>query len=166
MRVRWSGFAAVVLLGCAGARAQGVAAAEPRPLESQRFLRAVQEALSSRGLGMASGRAVRIASRRVVNAAACTPSGRHCVATVDAAERARLAGFLPERPEGDAIACVAGVEGDRGSQVLVIDAEELRYQPDPARATEAEPTVTEVEDRVRRRVLDWLAWLASQGELR
>lgn len=163
--VRRALVAIALSLGCASARPQGVADLPLRTLEAPRFQRAVQEALDARGLQLAPGRRVRIASRREVACAACVAGTHHCVAFVTTADRATLGPFLPQRAEPGVIVSAPGTESDRGAQVLVLDEEDLRYQPDPSRASAAEPTVTEIEDRVRRAVLDWLAWLASQGSL-
>ena len=154
----------LLLASCASTASTGVADLAMRALEPPRFQRAVAEALDARGLALGPGRAVRIASRRELRCAVCVGGTRHCVAFLSAADRVTLGPFLPPRA-GDAIVSAPGAEADRGAQVLVLDEEDFRYQPDASRASAQEPSVTEVEDRVRRRVLDWLAWLASQGSL-
>ena len=136
-----------------------------RVLEAPRLERAILDAVSTRGLGVAVGRDVRIAARRDVRGAFCVGSTLHCVAFLSAAERDRLRGYLPERPSDDALVSAPGVDRDRGAQVLVLEQERFRYQPDPGRVSSREPSVQGVEDRARRMVLDWLAWLASQGAL-
>ena len=136
-----------------------------RALEAPRLERAVLDAVSSRGLGLAAGRRVRIAGRRELEGVACIGSTLHCVTVLTAETRSRLRGYVPERPSDDALLSVPGAEGDRGAQVLVIEMDDLRYQPDPSQVSADAPSAQEIEDRVRRRVTDWLAWLASQGAL-
>lgn len=153
------------LASCASHPGRGVADLAMRPLETPRFQRAVGEALEARGLSLGQGRLVRIASRRELPCAVCVGGTPHCVAFLAAADRARLGPFLPQRTSAEMIVSAPGSDGDRGAQVLVLDEDDYRYQPDPSRASAQEPTVTEIEDRVRRQVLDWLAWLASQGSL-
>lgn len=153
------------LASCASHPVRGVTDLAMRTLEPPRFQRAVGEALESRGLALAPGRLVRIASRRELSCAVCVGGTRHCIAFVATADRARLSPFLPQRTSPEMIVSAPGTEADRDAQVLVLDEDDYRYQPDASRATAQEPTVTEIEDRVRRQVLDWLAWLTSQGSL-
>lgn len=153
------------LLGCASTREIPLGDRALRALEAPRLERAVLDAVSSRGLGLAAGRRVRIAGRRELEGTACIGSTLHCVTVLTAQARAALRGYVPEPPADDALLSVPGAEGDRGAQVLVIEMDDLRYQPDPAQVSAEEPSAQEIEDRVRRRVTDWLAWLASQGAL-
>jgi hypothetical protein len=165
MRVQPLCLLVTALAACAGSRAQGVTDVAMRPLDAARLQRVVLDAAATRGLGLASPRSVRIASRRDLPSAACIGATRHCVAFLSAADRATLGAFLPQRGSAEAILSAPGTDADRGAQVLVLDQEDFRYQPDPARASAEEPTVEEVEDRARRQVLDWLTWLAAQGAL-
>lgn len=153
------------LLGCASTREIPLGDRALRALEAPRLERAVLDAVASRGLGLAAGRRVRIAGRRELEGTACIGATLHCVTVLSAEARAGLRGYVPERPADDALLSVPGAEGDRGAQVLVIEMDDLRYQPDPGQVSADEPSAQEIEDRVRRRVTDWLAWLASQGAL-
>lgn len=156
----------VVLLGaCATTQTGSTGDGAMRALESARLERAVLDAASSRGLGTAAPRSVRIATRREIACAVCIGATRHCVAFLSAAELARLRGFIPRSETPDALISVPGASADQGAQVLVLAQEDFRYQPDAQRVSEAEPGVHEIEDRARRRVTDWLTWLSSQGAL-
>lgn len=156
---------ALALAGCATAGSTGVHDQAMRVMEAPRLQRVVLDALSSRRLGLAAPRSVRIAARREVPCAVCIGATRHCIAFLSPPELEHLRAYLPHPESADTLVSAPGVDRDQGAQVLVLSQEDFRYQPDPSRANEAEPSVQEVEDRARRRVTDWLAWLTSQGAL-
>lgn len=125
--------------------------------------RAVEEALTARGFTTSPGGRVRLAARRDVGCVATFSPRRHCVAWVTAAERQRLGSAIPTPSRGLTVA--SGVDADQGVSVLVLDAERHGYEADPDRANADRPTVTEVEDRVTRAVIDWVTWLRGEGRL-
>jgi hypothetical protein len=76
-------------------------------------------------------------------------------------DRASYGNAVPPHRSQDALVVVRLVGTDPGGHVLVIDDRDFLYEPDPQRAGPGRPGVGEVEDRLRRIVLDYVAWLAA-----
>ncbi|MFO0645465.1 MAG: hypothetical protein U0326_04450 [Polyangiales bacterium] len=143
---------------CSGATMQG-GAHELRPLERVRMVRVIEEALSSRGLSPRAGRAVRIVGRKDVDCDVVIGATSDCVEYANSADRARYGAAIPPHTSPDALVVVAGSERDTGGHVLVLDDRDYVYEPDPNRTGPGRPSVGEVEDRARRTVVDFAAWL-------
>lgn len=135
-----------------------------RPLERARVRHAIDQALTPRGIGTSPGGQVRLGARHTVPCLVRFAQGRHCIAWLTEPERSALREVIAPRAVSGLVV-TEGVEADRGVRVLVLDAEQNGYEPDPDRASETRPTVTEVEDRVTRTVIDWVTWLRTEGVL-
>lgn len=134
-----------------------------RPLERVRVQRILEDTLRARGYTPGPERRVRIAGR---NAVACDVSlvgAAHCVEYMNAADRAAYGSAIPAHSSPEALVVVAMAEGDAGGHVLVLDDRDFLYEPDPSRAGPGRPTVGEVEDRMRRVVIDYAAWLRANA---
>ncbi len=134
-----------------------------RPLERVRALRVIEDALASRGLTPQAGRRVRVVGRREVECDVAIAGTRSCVEYMNAADRAAYGAAIPAHASPDALVVVAASEGDAGGHVLALDDRDYSYEPDPNRTGPGRPSVGEVEDRLRRTVIDYAAWLRAQG---
>lgn len=152
----------VALGACGGATYQG-GARELRPLERVRAQRVIEEALRSRGLAPELGRTLRITGRREVECDVAVAGARTCVEYMSAADRARYGSSIPAHGSPDALVVVATAERDAGGHVLALDDRDYVYEPDPSRAGPGRATVGEVEDRLRRTVIDFAVWLRERG---
>lgn len=154
-------FGLVALTACSGATYQG-AAGELRPLERVRAQRVIEEALRSRGLAPEAGRTLRITGRRAVECDVAIAGARSCVEYMNAADRARYGSSIPAHNSPDALVVVATTEGDAGGHVLALDDRDYSYEPDPNRTGPGRASIGEVEDRLRRTVIDFAVWLREQ----
>src|SRR5439155_8447430 len=90
----------------------------------------------------------------------------HGVEFVTAQDRTDFGDGLPPRRSADALVTVQGTGSNHAQvDVLVLDEREYLFEPDPERAGPGRPTNIEVEDRLRRDVVDYLAYLRRQGQL-
>ena len=134
-----------------------------RPLERVRAARVIREALSGHGLVPQEGHRVRITGRREVDCDVGVSGTRNCVEYMNEADRALLGSAIPGHSSPDALVLVASAEGDAGGHVLVIDDQDFLYEPDPHRTGPGRPGVGEVEDRMRRVVIDYASWLREHA---
>lgn len=148
---------------CGGAQRGGEGRDTLRPLERARVLRVIGEALASRGLRPEAGRTVRVMGRQSVECDVAIASTRNCIEYMGAADRARYGSAIPAHSNPDALVVVAAAEQDAGGHVLALDDRDFLYEPDPELTGPGRPSVGEVEDRLRRIVIDYAAWLRDRG---
>lgn len=152
----------VALSACSGATYGGGERAL-RPLERVRAQRVIEEALQSRGLAPELGRTLHIAGRRAVECDVAIAGSRSCIEYMSAADRARYGASIPAHSSPDALVVVATAEGDVGGHVLALDDRDYAYEPDPSRTGPGRASIGEVEDRMRRTVIDFAAWLRARS---
>lgn len=146
---------------CSGATNQASSHAM-RPLERVRALGIIHDALRTQGLAPQAGRAVHVVGRKVVDCDVHVGATRDCVEYLNDADRTRYGSAIPAHATPDALVVVAGAEGDVGAHVLALDDQDFLYEPDPNRTGPGAPSVGEVEDRLRRVVIDFAVWLRTQ----
>ncbi len=89
----------------------------------------------------------------------------HGVEFLQGQDRADFGEVLPARRVEGSLLTVVGVGDDAHTDVLLLDDREFMYQPDAASQGVGQPTLIEVEDRLRRAVVDYLTYLQHHGEL-
>ncbi len=161
-------FATLALFACASGCERPVRTGglqSLRPLEHVRAVRVIESTLASRGVRIERNRRVRIAGARDIDCDVGIAGTRYCVEYVRGEERARLGSALPQRESPGALVMVAGTDQNAGASVLVFEDTDYLYEPDPDLAGPDHPTAGEVEDRLRRSVIDYVAWLRGRGAL-
>lgn len=152
--------------GCSGASvAPGGSDGAMHPLEEVRAVRVLERTLTGHGQQVTQGRHLRLMGNRDVTCDAWISGTRHCLEYVTEADRARFGTSLPTRRTPGALVLAPGAGADQGSDLLVLDAQDYAYEPDPSRQGEGHPTLQEVEDRLERAVLDYLSWLRENGRM-
>lgn len=163
MRKLWC---AVMLAGlaCSGSQHRYGDSAT-RPLEEVRAERVIADALQSQGMRAEMHRRIRVTGRREIESDFTLAGTRHGIEYMSAGDRATLGSAIPTRARPDALRVIAGVEGDQGADLLLLDDQDYVYEPDPDRAGPDRPSVMEVEDRLRRVIVDYVSWLRANGRL-
>lgn len=128
-------------------------------------MRVIDEVLRERGLAAVRGQRFRISARRDFDCDAFIGPSRHCIEFVVNADREVFGQFLPRASRPGAIVVAPGVDDSRGADVLVLDDRDYAYDPDPERAGEGRQTLQEIEDRLRRTLIDYITWLRENGRL-
>ncbi len=136
-----------------------------RPLEEVRALRVIERALTDRGLRPERGRRFQLAARRDLECDVAIAGSRHCLEFVVAEDRAAFGQFLPRASRPGGLVVAPGAERDRGADMLVLDDNDYRYDPDPETVGAGRPAVLEVEDRLYRALVDYVTWLRENGRL-
>jgi hypothetical protein len=149
--------------GCGGA--QRVASEPLRPLEESRAIEVVLEAFQQAGVQPELHRRIRLQGNRVMEIDVATAGHDHGVEFVQAQDRADYGDVLPRRRNPDSLLTCVGVGADARVDVLLLDDREFLYTPDPEHSGPDRPTNIEVEDRLRRAVVDYLTYLRQHGQL-
>lgn len=157
--------AASLVAACSGSQHRYGDSPAPRPLEEVRAERVIADALRSQGVGAELRRRIRVTGRREVECDFTLAGTRHGIEYMSAGDRALLGSAIPTRARPDALRVIPGVEGDQGADLLLLDDQDYVYEPDAERAGPDHPTVDEVEDRLRRVIVDYVAWLRANGRM-
>lgn len=151
---------------CSGSQSGGEQAL--RPLPEARALDVIEEAFRSQNLTVQRGRVVTLRNGRTLTLDVGISGSDYGVEFFHDQDR-RSAGpsALPTRTQEDTLltAACSAPDGTR-VEVLVLHDHEYVYEPNPDRAGGERPSMIEVEDRLRRTVIDYVAHLRSQALLR
>jgi hypothetical protein len=135
------------------------------PLPESRALEVIREGFDEAHVQTELHRHIHLRNNREMEIDYATAGHDHGVEYVQAQDRLDFGDALPERHvEGSLLTCV-GVGEDARVDVLLLDDREFMYQPDVAFTGTGQPTLVEVEDRLRRAVVDYLTYLQHHGEL-
>ena len=156
---------AASLVACGGTDYGAARRATLRPLEAVRAQQIVDDALASRGLRAELHHHLRLAGRHDIDVDAMIAGTRHGIDFVTGPDRTAFGAALPQRRNPDALVVAPGAEADHGADVLVLDDQDYLYEPDPNRQGPGHPTLGEVEDRLRRAVIDYLTYLRDNHQL-
>lgn len=150
-------------MGCSGT--QRVATGTLRPLEETRAIEVILEAFQQVGVQPEFHRRIHLQGDRVMEIDVATAGHHHGVEYLQAQDRADFGSVLPQRRNPDALLTCTGVGEDAHVDVLLLDDRDFLYEPNPDNAGPGHPTIVEVEDRLRRAVVDYLTYLRQQGQL-
>jgi hypothetical protein len=155
---------ATLALGACGAPQRPEAPALT-PLPETRALEVIREGFDEAHVAAELHRRIHLRNNREMEIDFATQGHNHGVEFIQAQDRVDFGDALPQRRvEGSLLTCV-GVGEDANVDVLLLDDHEFMYQPDPSFTGPGQPTLVEVEDRLRRAVVDYLTYLQHHGEL-
>lgn len=156
-------FALVMLTAC-GASQRGSAPALA-PLPESRALEVIRAGFEEAHVEPELHRMLHLRSNHQMEIDFATAGHGHGVEFLQAQDRVDFGEVLPTRRVEGSLLTVVGVGDDAHFDVLLLDDREFLYQPDAAFTGTGQPTLIEVEDRLRRAVVDYLTYLQHHGEL-
>ena len=135
------------------------------PLPESRALEVIRAGFDEAHVQPELHRHIHLRGNRDMEIDFATAGHDHGVEFVSQQDRVDFGDALPQRRvEGSLLTCV-GIGVDEHVDVLLLDEHEYMYQTDEAYSGPGQPTLVEVEDRLRRAVVDYLTYLQHHGEL-
>jgi len=162
---RWLTVTALALAPIACSGGQQRPAPPLQPLSETRALEVIREAFEHVHVEGELHKQLHLRSNRVMDIDLATVGHPHGVEYLQAQDRADFGDVLPQRRNPDALLTCVGIGDDASIDVLLLDDHDFMYQTDPAFYASGQPTLVEVEDRLRRQVIDYLSYLQHHGEL-
>lgn len=154
---------AFVVTACGGAQRTETHALQPLP--ESRALEVIVEAYRQVGVEPEFHRRIQLQGGREMEIDVATQGHDHGVEFVQAQDRADFGASLPQRRTEGSLLTLTGVGPDAAVDVLLLDDREFMYEPEVEHAGAGRPTMLEVEDRLRRAVVDYLTYLRTHGQL-
>lgn len=164
--MRFASIAAVIAMASSACAAPQHREPPPLvPLPESRALEVIREGFDEVHVAPEMHRHLHLRDNHDMEIDFATQGHDHGVEYIQAQDRADFGEVLPHRrTEGSLLTCV-GVGEDARIDVLLLDDHEFMYQPDASFTGTGQPTLVEVEDRLRRAVVDYLTYLQHHGEL-
>ncbi|MEI8254690.1 MAG: hypothetical protein WCJ30_03370 [Deltaproteobacteria bacterium] len=153
----------VAIVACAAPQRREAPALVPLP--ESRALEVIRSGFEEAHVQPELHRVLHLRENHEMEVDYATVGHRHGVEFLQAQDRADFGAVLPQRRVQGSLLTVVGVGDDATFDVLLLDDGEFMYQPDPAFTSAGQPTLIEVEDRLRRAVVDYLTYLQHHGEL-
>ncbi len=144
---------------------QQTALAPLRPLPESRALEVILDAFRQVGVEPELHRRIHIQHNRELEIDVATRGHNHGVEYIMEQDRTDFGDALPRRRTADSLLTVVGIGPDANVDVLLLQDTDFRYEPIPEQNNESRPTLIEVEDRLRRNVVDYLTYLRQHNEL-
>jgi hypothetical protein len=155
----------LLVVSCSGAQTPDEPRAAPRPLDEARAIELVAEVLLEIGVTGEAHRPVRLANVdfQLDVAVVGKPVGLELLTD---ANRQTLSAALGHRRAAGQLRVVAADEPGGGRvDVLILDDQDYRYDPDPIEHEGGAPTIQEVEGRFRRDLRDFFQHERTAGHL-
>jgi len=152
--------------GCGGGQ-QGAASIETRPLEESRALEIVARVVTGRGFQVTGPTKVDLGGEVWLECDLGVAGERMVIEYLTEQDR-RRSGDIPPPAPGSKLHVIParfepsqpGLQGDP-TYVFVIDDRKYVYHHNPTSDRRADVTLAEVEDRLRRDLIDFLTWYES-----
>jgi hypothetical protein len=140
-------------------------ASDFRTLSETRGLELIDEALTDAGVQATANFTVDIGGGHTLDADRRLAAGSFAIEWISPQDRADLGDLLPGPAPGGQLRIAPGA-GDQGDvQVLLLEHDTYRYDPDRHRVERGAPSIREAESRVRRDIRDFVEYVRGQGGL-
>jgi hypothetical protein len=170
VRTRWhraagAHLAAALLLaaGCSGTQRTGDHPLEPLP--ESRALEVINEGFQHVGVTPELHRRIHIQGGLEMEIDVATAGHPHGVEFVSGQDLVDIGQALPHRQHEGSLLTLVGTGPDANTDVLILDEREFMFEREADQAGPGRPTLLEVEDRLRRAVIDYLTYLRDHHSL-
>lgn len=140
-------------------------ASDFRTIHETRALELIDETLSELGVNASAQFTVDLGAGHELSADRRLNSGNFCIEWVSPQDRADYGDSLPGPAPGGQLRIAPGAGAQAEVQVLLLEHDTYRYDPDRHRVERGAPSVREAESRLRRDVRDYVEYVRGQGGL-
>lgn len=140
-------------------------ASDFRTLSEARALTLVDEALSDSGVQATAQFTVDIGAGRELQVDRRLAGGSFAIEWISAQDREDVGDLLPGPAPGGQLRIAPGAGDQSDVQILLLEHDIYRYDPDRHRVERGAPSIREAESRVRRDIRDYLEYVRGQGGL-
>lgn len=146
---------AAPLAACGGPQRTGEET-QLRPLAKSRALEVILEALRDRNVTVERNRRLTLANG-TVEADLVLAGTTHAIEYIQESDRGTFPERIPDNHNPEVMLVCRATGPDAGWDLMLLDARDYRYMPDPALVGSGRPSQVEVEDRLRRTIIDYVA---------
>jgi hypothetical protein len=154
---------ALAMAACSGTQHSGDHPLEPLP--ESRALEVINEAFAHVGVQPELHRMIHIRNGLTMEIDVATAGRPHGVEFVSGQDLLDYGSALPHRQHEGSLLTLVGIDADANTDVLLLDEREFMFERDPESTGPGRPTLLEVEDRLRRAVIDYLTYLRDHNSL-
>lgn len=162
MKCALAGLAALAATACGGAQTPTHRGDALRRLTEGEALTLVAEAMREAGLEVGPPFSVDIGAPQPLEVDVRVGQTRFGIEWVSSQDRLDYGDAIPTPPADGSLLILPGRGEDEAVEILVLDAERYRYDPDPDRVYGGAVSSGEAEARVRRDVRDFLEYCRGQ----
>jgi len=140
-------------------------ASDFRTLSETRGLQLIDEALDDSGVPATAQFTVDIGSGREIRVDRRLNAGNFAIEWISPQDREDVGDLLPGPAPGGQLRIAPGAGDQSDVQILLLEHDTYRYDPDRHRVERGAPSIREAESRVRRDIRDFVEYVRGQGGL-